>query len=96
LEKTSWNWLDVLQQHASSTYTLGSHRVFGLVRSVIYFMMALSAYCLQTQSIGTGIGRKVLLRLEIGTFVLTIPLALIFFSMGGREYQEQTVPNTVW
>lgn len=52
--------------------------IASLVWSVICFMMAMSAYCLQ--SMGTDTGRRVLLGLEIGTFVVALPLALIFFS----------------
>ena len=54
--------------------------IASLVWSIICFMMAISAYCLQ--SMGTDTGRRVLLGLEIGTFVVAFPFALIFFSYG--------------
>ena len=47
--------------------------ITSLVWSVLCFMMAVSAYCLQRVDFGS----KVMLRLEIGTFVL---VSLSFFS----------------
>ena len=41
-------------------------------------MMAVSAYCLE--NMGKSIGRKVLLGLEIGGFVVAFPVVLLFFS----------------
>ena len=52
--------------------------IASLVWSILCFMMAVSAYCLQ--NMGTSIGRKALLGLEIGASVLAFPVALLFFS----------------
>jgi len=52
--------------------------IASLVWSILCFMMAASAYCLQNMS--TSIGRRVLLGLEIGGFVVAFPVALFFFS----------------
>lgn len=41
-------------------------------------MIAASSYCLQ--SMGTNTGRKLLFGLEIGSFVLALPIVLLFFS----------------
>ena len=60
--------------------------IASLVWSVLCFMMAVSAYCLQ--SIGTDAGRKVLFGLEIGVFVFVFPLSLIFFSDGWKETRQ--------
>jgi hypothetical protein len=57
--------------------------IASLVWSVLCFMMALSAYCLQ--STGTDAGKEVLFGLEIGVFVFAFPLALMFFLDGGKE-----------
>jgi hypothetical protein len=60
-----------------------------LVWSVLCFMMAMSAYCLQ--SMGTDTGRKVLFGLEIGVVVFAFPLALIFFLDGWKERKAVAV-----
>jgi hypothetical protein len=62
------------------------------------FMMAVSAYCLQNT--GTSIGRRVLLGLEIGGFVVAFPVVALFFFSELLRYIDtdlytQTVPNTV-
>jgi hypothetical protein len=49
---------------------------------------------------GTGIGRRILLGLEIDEFVVAFPVALFVFLLGVVEVDidlnTQTVPNTVW
>jgi len=60
--------------------------IASLVWSVLCFMMAVSAYCLQ--SMGTGIGRKVLFGL---VFVFAFPFALIFFPDEWKERKVFTV-----
>lgn len=52
--------------------------IVSLLWSVLCFMAAVSAYCLQ--SIGTDTGRRILFGFGIGTFALLSPLALLFFS----------------
>ncbi|KAI0254866.1 hypothetical protein BJV78DRAFT_1183419 [Lactifluus subvellereus] len=52
--------------------------IASLLWSVLCFMAAVSAYCLQ--SISTDTGRRILLGFGIGTFALLFPLAVLFFS----------------
>ncbi|KAI9513238.1 hypothetical protein F5148DRAFT_285702 [Russula earlei] len=52
--------------------------IASLVWAVLCFMVAVSSYCLQ--SLGTNTGRIALLGTEIGTYVLAVPLTLLFFS----------------
>jgi hypothetical protein len=52
--------------------------IASLLWSVLCFMMAVSAYCVQ--SIGSDTGRRILLSFVMGIFAVLFPLALLFFS----------------
>ena len=59
--------------------------IASLLWSVLCFMMAVSAYCLQRVDVSS----KIILGLEIGAFVLISLFALLFFSDKVRESDKQ-------